>query len=160
MDIREFVEVVKSSAGGTYQVHSESYEWQIVAESFGAGYQVGIGNIAMIPLRRDGEDISDESLFDLVLEAVSDFYWTTRYNGTIERFLGCWVENHRDGGATLYIDNTTWVADQLSANITGAVLGEKEISAHSSLVHSPSSLDNVLQLTSCLTVLLRVHPKH
>lgn len=127
MDILEFVDFAKRTTGGTYTVSNEGYVWKISHKSYVSGYQVGIGSLAMIPLRRDGEDIDDDSLTAYLVGAVSDFYYGTTYNGGVERSLGLWVENHKDGGATLYVDTTVWVADQLSANIVGAVLCEKEI---------------------------------
>ena len=127
MDILEFVEFAKRTSGGTYSVSNTNYMWEISHKSYVSGYQVGIGSLAMIPLRRDGEDIDHDSLVAYLVGAVSDFYYGTTYNGGVERSLGLWVENHKSGDATLYVDTTVWVADQLSANIVGAVLCEKEI---------------------------------
>jgi hypothetical protein len=127
MNIGEFVELSKRSAGGTFTVSNTNYEWEISEKSYPTGYQVGVGNLAMIPLVRHGENLYEGTLYDYVVGAVSDFYWGTTYNGGVERSLGIWVEEDRFGGATLYIDTTVWVADQLSANIVGAVLCEKEI---------------------------------
>jgi hypothetical protein len=127
MDILEFVNFAKRTSGGTFSVSNKSYMWEISHKSYVSGFQVGVGNLDMIPLRRDGEDIDDETLLEKVMSAVSDLYYDTTYNGGVERSLGLWVENESDGGATLYIDTTVWVADKLSANIVGAVMCEKEI---------------------------------
>jgi hypothetical protein len=127
MDILEFVELAKRSTGGTFTVSNEGYVWDVSEKSYATGFQVGIGSLAMIPLRRDGEDIDDDSLIAHIVGAVSDFYYGTTYNGGVERSLGLWVENHKDGGATLYVDTTVWIGDKLRANIVGAVMCEKEI---------------------------------
>ena len=126
MDIREFVEFAKRCSGGTFAVSSVDYEWQILDKVYSGGYQVGVRNLAQIPVRRDGRDIHDGQLFELILEAVSVFYYGNLLS-PIDRDFGIWVENEKNGDATLYIDETVWVADHLSANIVGAVLGEKEI---------------------------------
>ncbi len=127
MNIGEFVEFAKRTSGGTYTVSNTNYEWEILHKSYVSGFQVGIGNIDIIPLCRDGEDYSADIVEDRIVSAVSEHYWTTAFNGGVERSLGMWVESGAGGDATLYIDNTVWVADQLSANIVGAVLCEKEI---------------------------------
>lgn len=126
MDIQQFVEVAKRCSGGTFAVSSVDYEWEISEKSYPTGYQVGVRNLAQIPVRRDGQDIHDGQLFELILEAVSVFYYGNLLS-EVDRWLGLWVENEKNGDATLYIDETVWVADKLSANIVGAVLGEKEI---------------------------------
>lgn len=125
MDIQQFVEFAKRCSGGTFAVSQPGYDWEIVEKSYPNGYQVGVRNLHTIAVRMHGQDIHEEQFYDMVLEAVSMFYYGNLLNEG--RDLGIWVENEKNGDATLYIDETVWVADQLSANIVGAVLGEKEI---------------------------------
>lgn len=126
MDIQEFAQLLWRGVDGTFTVKLEAGEWKIEQVTFSTGYQVGVGNVAIVGLSSDGESIDYDDFQDRVYDAVSDFY----YGGLLEneRFFGAWVENRNGAGdATLWLDKSVWVADQLSANITGAVLGEKEI---------------------------------
>lgn len=127
MEIREFTELLFAGSAGTFEVSLSGGVWEITQVSYESGFQVGVANVALVGLSRDGEGITLGDLQDRVYDAVSDFYYS---NLIIDepRFLGAWVEeSETNSDATLWLDKSVWVADQLSANIVGAVLGEKEI---------------------------------
>ena len=126
MDIKAFQELMWQGKSGTFTVNLTS-EWEIIEVDSDKGYQVGVGNVALIGLSCEGVHVDREVLDDRVLQAVSDFYYgeVCGSDGT-PRYFGSWVEDEH-GDATLWLDKSVWVADQLSANIVGAVLGEKEI---------------------------------
>jgi hypothetical protein len=127
MEIREFTELLFAGNAGTFTVTLSGGVWSIEQVGFDTGYQVGVANVALVGLSRDGEGITLGDLQDRVFEAVSDFYYSNLIIDDV-RYLGAWVEESKHGGdATLWLDKSVWVADQLSANIVGAVLGEKEI---------------------------------
>lgn len=127
MEIREFTELLFAGSAGTFEVSLSGGVWEITQVGWDTGYQVGVANVALVGLSRDGEGISFADLQERVYDAVSDFYYS---NLIIDepRYLGAWVEEDKNNSdATLWLDKSVWVADQLSANIVGAVLGEKEI---------------------------------
>jgi hypothetical protein len=125
MNIQEFTELLFAGHDGTFDVNLDGGEWVISQVAFSDGFQVGVGNLGLVTLSRDGEQISFELLQEQVLTMVSDFYYTGLLDNP--RQLGAWVESDDSGQATLWVDRSVRVADKLSANIVGAVLGEKEI---------------------------------
>lgn len=125
MDIREFAKFVSIGWAGTFSVELENYDWKITELKFDKGYQVGVNNVRLVPLQRDGDLVSVDDIFSDIVGAVSEFYYST-LNSETPRYLGVWLESEH-GNTTAWIDSTVYVPDQLSANIVGAVLGEKEI---------------------------------
>ena len=126
MDIKAFQELMWQGKPGTFTVNLTN-EWEISQVAWTEGFQVGVGNVALISLSCEGVHVDRDILDERVLQAVSDFYYgeICGSDGT-PRYFGSWVED-KNGDASLWLDKSVWVADQLSANIVGAVLGEKEI---------------------------------
>lgn len=124
MDILEFARFVSLGKSGTFSVDNDGGHWKIIEVGSLTGYQVGVGNVGLIPLQRDGEPVNGDSILADIVGAVSNFYYGSLNED--RRWLGVWAEDE-NGDTTAWIDKTVLVQDKLSANIVGAVLGEKEI---------------------------------